>query len=543
MVGPGLAEAHTAASEHTAPAADRWPSPWPKTTTLALAGVTILGIVLRVIVVRQSLFADELSTYWISATHGLGTVVSLLYGTASIHHAEITPPLYFVAAWLTTQLGHTPELLRAPSLLAGSLTIPAVYLLGERTVGRRAALPAAALTACSPFMIYYSTEARAYAVMMLLVVLSTLTMLRAVETHRARWWVVYAVCSCLAVYTHLTSVFVLGAQLLWLLWAHPHARRPAIAANLGVLAGLLPWTVGFVNDLTSPTLQILSALSPFSAHQIPIILGHWAIGYPYANYDAGLARLPGTIALVLLALATMIALTGLVFGRLRDRGGAPPRSPDPRLVLILALALATPVGEAVVSTFSSHIFGVRNLAASWPALALAFAALLTATGPRLRIATVGLALASFAIGGARMLSAPYSRPDYQSAAAFIDRAPAVDVVIDETGEISPGPLTPMDVALRRPLRAFRAGSPAERTHPFGFLDPIASLGDAVSGAVAAAHGGTIALVSSLAPPGAQVAQRREPLNPSFPASYQLVATRVYPGVAGTEVRLYSEHPR
>src|SRR6267154_3413805 len=128
---------------------------------LVVAALTVGGAVLRVIVARQSVFADELSTYWISATHGLGGVLSLLYSTGRIHHAEITPPLSFLASWLTTRLGKSPELLRLPALIAGTATIPLIYLLGLRTLPRRAALLSTALTALSPFMIYYSAEARA----------------------------------------------------------------------------------------------------------------------------------------------------------------------------------------------------------------------------------------------------------------------------------------------------------------------------------------------------------------------------------------------
>src|SRR5947209_4342217 len=128
----------------------------------AVVALTVIGGTLRIIAARQSLFGYELSTYWISATHSLGGVLSLLYSHGHIKHAEITPPLSFVASWLTTRLGQTAFLLRMPSIVAGTLTIPLVYMLGVRSVGRRAALLAAALTCLSPFMIYYSSEARAY---------------------------------------------------------------------------------------------------------------------------------------------------------------------------------------------------------------------------------------------------------------------------------------------------------------------------------------------------------------------------------------------
>ncbi len=507
---------------------------------MLVALLTLAGVPVRVIVAHQSVFADELSTYWIVVTHSLHGVLSLLYSTSSIHHAEITPPLYFVASWITTRLGHSPELLRAPSLLAGVAMIPAVYLLGLRTLGRRAALVATALTAFAPFAIYYSTEARAYGVLMLLVVCSTLTMLLAVDTRRTRWWVAYAACSCAALYTHYTCAFVLAAQIVWLWWAHPESRRPLVLANLGAAAGLVPWIPGLINDFTSPTVQILSALSPWGLRYIPGILAHWAIGYPYVGY-VRLSQLPSTPALILLGLAVIAAAAGLADRELRElRASRRPRI-GRRTLLLLALAAATPVGEALISTFSTHVFGVRNLAASWPAAVLCFALFLTACGPRRRVAASGLAIASFAIAADRMLVPAYGRPDYRAAAAFIDAsARARDVVIDETGEVSPGPLTSLDVALAQPRRIFRAGAPAERNHPFTFSDPIVPLSQAVTEAVAAAKGAPIILVSAVTPRAVAIPSRVQPANPSLPPAYGLVAKHVYAGVLPILVRVYAE---
>src|SRR5919202_5885455 len=195
--------------------------------TLAVAAVTLAGAALRVATAHQSLFADELSTYWIVSTRGLRGVLSTVHS-----NAEITPPLSFVLGWLATRIDLTPEMLRLPSLVAGIATIPILYRLGVRTVGRAAGAVGASLTALAPFMIYYSAEARGYALVMAFVALATLTMLIAVDSGRARWWVAYAASSGTAIYTHYTCVFVLGVGLLWLLWAHPEARRPALLANL-----------------------------------------------------------------------------------------------------------------------------------------------------------------------------------------------------------------------------------------------------------------------------------------------------------------------
>jgi Dolichyl-phosphate-mannose-protein mannosyltransferase len=509
--------------------------------TLIVMALTAVGVVLRAIVADQSIFADELSTYWISATHGLGGVLSLLYGTGRIAHAEITPPLYFVLAWLTTRLGDSPELLRLPSLIAGTATIPIVYLLGLRTVGRRAALVATAVTALAPFAIYYSADARAYGVMMLALLVSTLAMLQALDTGRARWWGLYAISACAAFYSHYTCAFVLGAQLLWVVWAHPEARRAAVLATVAAGVGVLPWLPGLINDYRSPTVKILNALSPFTFSDIRIDLAHWVIGYP-ETFAGGLTRLPGKIALILFAAAVLIGGGGLI-SALR---GAPMRARlagvDRRVVLVVGLALATPVAELVLGVAGNSLFSVRDLGASWPYLALTGAAVLALSGPRAALLGAVLALIAFALGAVKMLGGDFQRPDYQGAASYVvQNARPGDVVVDETGALSPGPLTGLDVALHRRLPIVRAQAPAERDRPFGFSDPIVGLQQAVVEAVAAARGHRVFLVTNaFVTDIASLAGRVNPAPSQFPADYRLTAERVYPGLGATLVAVYAD---
>lgn len=496
-----------------------------------VAALTVIGLALRLKVAHQSLVADELSTYWIVTTHGFTGVISTVHS-----NAEITPPLYFVLAWLTSQLGHAPELVRAPSLLAGLATIPASYLLGRRTVGRSAALAATAIVALAPFTIYYSAEARSYGLTMALVVLSTLTMLVAVDTCRTRWWIVYGACSCAAVYSHYTSVFALGAQLLWLLWACPGARRQAILANLGAVVLFLPWTTGVINDFTSPTSNILSALSPFTPHDVADDLVHWSIAYPYAH--APLHRVPGTLALILVLMALLVAFTGVATAAV-SRDGRPWRLPDRRLILILALALSAPVGEAVLTVFGTNLFGVRNLAASWPALALLVGVLLTRAGPRLGLVATALAIVGFSLAAVRMVEPRNHRADYRAAADFVERhALRGDVILDESAALSPGPLSALDVALGPGHRVLRALAPAESDHPFGFFDPVVSPSVAVPRAIAAAGGGRIFLVQNIFDRAALrriQPDRRQPTR--FPPSYRVIREQRFVGV---RVRVYAE---
>jgi hypothetical protein len=504
------------------------------TTVLALVGLTAIGVVLRVIVAHQSVFADELSTYWISTKHSLGGVLSLLYSTGRIQHAEITPPLSFLASWLTTRLGDSPELLRLPALVAGTATIPLVYFLGARTVGRRAGLAAAALTTFSPFMIYYSAEARAYGLLMALTVTAVLAMLLAVDTRRVRYWALFSVCAAAAFYTHYTCLFVLGVALVWVLWAHPEARRPALLATgaAGLLA--VPWIPGLIADLQSPTVKILSALSAFTPTAVRLDLEHWSIGYPYSV--VGLREIPGVAALVLLGLAAAVSLVGLGVRIHRTGVRVPPRP----VILIFLLAIAAPVGESIVSAFGNHIIGARDLAVSWPFLALFCSAVAFAAGRRLGLIAVSLAVVAFAVGAFRMLESRFQRPDYQGAADFVAaHARTGDVVIDATGILSPGPLTGFDVSFHRRLPVVRWGAAAERVHPFTVFDPRVPPATAVREAVRLAQGRPVFLVA----PQLLGSRVVDPARHEFHAPYRLTTLRSFPGIQPTVVAIYTTGSR
>jgi 4-amino-4-deoxy-L-arabinose transferase-like glycosyltransferase len=376
-------------------------------------------------------------------------------------------------------------------------------------------------------MIFYSGEARGYALMMAFVSSSTLAMLVAVDSRRSlRWWVVYAVCSCAAVYTHYTSVFALGAQFLWLLWAHPEVRKSALLANIGAALAFLPWLSGLRADFNSPTTEILSVLSPFTWEFAWDSLSHAAVGYPYTYM--GLRELPGIPALVLFALALVLAIAGVAVTALRTRPRAWWTDPDRRLLLVIALALSVPLGEAIVSAVGNNIFGGRNLVAALPAFALCLAALLVAAGPRLRFVTTALALASLAIGAAKMLDERYKRPNYRAAAEVIDsRAAPGDAVID-AAVFSPGPYSPLDVALRRTHVVIRAAAPQQRERPFWFGDRIIGGPESAARAMAAAKGGRVFIVSvpSVYRPGLRGSAG---LPGFFRRRFRLVETRTYPG--------------
>src|SRR5438876_576650 len=103
----------------------------------------------------------------------LGRGASATVAEAPRHHpargSGRTPPFYYMLAWGWAKLFGTGEVgLRSLSALAGTLTIPAAYAAGRALSSRRAGLIAAALFAVNPLLVWYSQEARAYALLALL---------------------------------------------------------------------------------------------------------------------------------------------------------------------------------------------------------------------------------------------------------------------------------------------------------------------------------------------------------------------------------------
>lgn len=416
-----------------------------------LAAITLIGLGLRLGRVTDPLFGDELSTLYV-ARNSFGEVLDLVSSDA-----EISPPLYFVLAWLSTQLGGVAELIRLPSLLAGVASIPLTYALGTRAVGRATGLIGATLMALSPFMIFFSTDGRAYAVAIALLLGSTLTMLIAAEGGRGRtgetilgWWIGYALLSCLAMYAHYTSAFVLIAQLGWLAWAHREVIRPALLANVGAAILFIPWLPSAIADNRSPTIAILEALqgSGFSVKAEAFAI--WIFGYPFVQFETIPGWVPFAIAVAAIAVALLTALARWAHPMAR-RSAARSWRPAPGVALLVVIGLATPIAELALLAVGTDLFGARNLNTSSAGISLAIAAVLSSAGPMVGGVCTAAVVLTFAIGSVRALGPSGVKIPLDQAAEFIDaEAEPEDVVVDTvSAAISPVPLTPVRLYMER----------------------------------------------------------------------------------------------
>ena len=175
--------------------------------TAAAAGLRFYGLG------KQSFWYDEAFTVFL-VHQTPGQLLSFLPVT------ESTPPFYYMCAWAWSRAFGMDEVgLRSISALAGTLTVPVMYLIGRRLGSHRSGLLAAALAACCPLLVWYSQEARAYSLLVLLSAIGLLffiyARLRPAPATLAGW----AAASALALATHyMAAVTVVPEALLLLYW-------------------------------------------------------------------------------------------------------------------------------------------------------------------------------------------------------------------------------------------------------------------------------------------------------------------------------------
>jgi uncharacterized membrane protein len=162
----------------------------------------------------------------------------------SFVHSENTPPLWYLLAWADSRIFGTGEIaLRWPSAVAGTATVPVVWAIARELSERRAvAVLSAALVAVNPLFVWYSQEARAYALFVVLVALALLCCLRADRQPTPGRMAAFALTGSLALLSHYFAVFLLIPMVLWL--ARMRTRRraalPAIAVLVLVGLALVP---------------------------------------------------------------------------------------------------------------------------------------------------------------------------------------------------------------------------------------------------------------------------------------------------------------
>jgi len=341
------------------------PAWWP------LAALTILAAALRLSTLDlQSFWYDEAFT----PVHVLHP--SLWATLRSVVHTENTPPLWYVIAWADSRAFGTGEIaLRWPSALAGIATVPVAWAIGRELSGRRTtAIAAAAFVAVNPLFAWYSQEARAYALFVLLAAVAMLCFLRALRAPTPGRMAMFALSSSLALLSHYFAVFLLVPMVVWLAW--DRTRRRAALPAIGVLA--------LVGVALAP---LISAQGGHGTQWI----GEWALSKRLQAipqyYLTGYSGEPLGHGIELLVALPILA--GLGFGLWRV---LEPREERGALIA-LAVAVSGVLLPIVLVAFGADYLAPRNLVAAMIPVTCVIAVVVTAR----RTGRAGAALAALIV--------------------------------------------------------------------------------------------------------------------------------------------------
>ncbi|MEM7344887.1 MAG: glycosyltransferase family 39 protein [Chloroflexota bacterium] len=226
---------------------------------LIILGLTLLAFFLRT-------YRLDFQSYWIdeawTAYYGNQTVGDIWERLKTV---EVTPPFYYptVVYWVSL-FGDSEFGLRFYSLIFGVVAVPLSYRLGKDLGDIRLGLILALLMSIAPYQIWHSQNARMYAALSGVAILSMWGFINWWRIGGWRWWLVYVIGTIWAIMIHYHGTVLIGIQGLFLLLTWRQHWRGYLAWGgtlLLIFFSFLPWLISlstllqdYITWLTQPTL-------------------------------------------------------------------------------------------------------------------------------------------------------------------------------------------------------------------------------------------------------------------------------------------------
>jgi mannosyltransferase len=381
-----------------------------RTSFFPILGLMLAVAGLSLFFMNQSLRLDEAQSLWQTSRDLPG----IFYTIAQDVHV----PLYHTVLhfWRAT-VGDSVESARILSLLFYVATIPIIYALGRMSYSHRVGLFAALLFAVSPFMNWYGSEVRMYALFVFLATLNQYFFVRIFSGRQSdHVWVGYTTTALLGMFTHYFFFLnLLGQMIFYIIRSDlfpPKALRRFIVAALVIVAAFLPWawyvySIGTIGN-QDPALMAPTTINLFTT------FSQFLFGFQNDHLNTLFLSLwPVTIIFAFLTLR---------------RGVRTSPTSEYLLVSVLVAIVLT----FIVSILAHPLFVSRYLIFTIPALYLLLASLFEqlphALGRAARFATAAIMLLMLAIE----IVSPTTpvKEDYRGAAEYLtEHAGAQDVVL------------------------------------------------------------------------------------------------------------------
>lgn len=326
------------------------------------------------------LWTDELVSWWAASSRSIGDLLS------RCSECMATPPGAFVLQHVSVAaFGKSEWALRLPSALAGVAAIVVLFLAGRRLFGAEAGAVAALLLAIHPAHLWFSTDARPYALAVLLGACSVWAFAELLRGGTTRSLVAYAAATAALLYVQFVFLPLLLAQAIaWLLVCRlaPGTlppRRAAIAFSAAILPALplLPQILGVARragaltwpakDEFPPQVYAFLQTTPLLTAVLVFLAAAWALGRsPLEARAGGGPEEEGRERRDALAVTLQYLLPLLLLGTLALRL---PSLVKPRYAAAYLAPAALLLGWAL--TRPAWAAGRRLLAAAYLALILA----------------------------------------------------------------------------------------------------------------------------------------------------------------------------
>lgn len=324
--------------------------------------VLVLGVIVR-FVAPSHLWLDEALSVNI-ARLPLGRIPEAL------RHDGAPPLYYFVLHGWIRIAGSGDLAVRALSGLMGVVALPLMWLVGRRLGGRQVGWVALVLLAACPFAVRYSTEARMYSLVVVLVLVGFLALLKVFDGRDLRFSAVLAVATGLLLLTHYWAIYLLVAVAAVLVVEARRGRSPGTrfgpdTAAPRALASMAVGALAFVPWLGSFWFQLRHTGTPWASPPRLRVLLDTVIDFAGGYWDPGLGL--GLLYLVLLA----FGLWGRAIDYRRIELDLRGHAPGTTLAVVCFVTVALAV---IVARVTGSAFAVRYASVILP-VALVLAAL------------------------------------------------------------------------------------------------------------------------------------------------------------------------
>jgi mannosyltransferase len=398
----------------------------------ALSGRTrlVVGVIVGLVVA-----AGLLLRFWTRSGLWLDEALTVDIARLPLHEIpnalkhDGAPPLYYYLLHFWIDLfGQSDDAVRSLSGVIAVVTLPVGWLCGKRFGGRSVAWTMLVLLASAPFAVYYATESRMYALVILLTGCGFLALQRAVTAPRPGNLVAVAVVAAALLYAQYWSLYLVAMVGIWLVASVVRTRRRGHpedapwAALIALAVGCLlfvPWVPTFLYQ-TKHTGTPWAAPPNFSA-VINALTGFTDNQGSTLQTATNQGRLLAVIYFCMLALAVFgVGVSGRIIELdLRTR----PRARGVGFVVLGTLFAAIAGGILTASAFSSRYAAVVFL----PFLLLVALGTTTLLNPRVRVVVVGLAVVAGLISSAQNVTTQRTQANAVAAAINAQARPG-DVV-------------------------------------------------------------------------------------------------------------------